>query len=158
MIPQLTEHSLWSKLVEIGECWEWTGPRDPKGYGKTKYAGRHVRVHRLAFELATGPIPDAAMVLHKCDNRPCARPDHLFLGDAQTNVDDMIAKGRINLDRDHRMLTAGGLTLPIAEWARRTGLARGAIHCRLRRGWSEEDAVRVPPQKNGEARARERAL
>lgn len=34
------------------------------------------------------------MVLHKCDNRPCCRPDHLFLGTAKDNTDDMISKGR----------------------------------------------------------------
>lgn len=50
--------------------------------------------HRWAYRHYVGVIPDGAMVLHRCDNRACVRPDHLFLGSNQDNVNDMIAKGR----------------------------------------------------------------
>jgi len=50
--------------------------------------------HRMAYEAFVGAIPEGQWVLHRCDNPPCIRPDHLFLGDAQANSDDMVSKDR----------------------------------------------------------------
>ena len=52
------------------------------------------KAHRVAFELANGPIPDGVMVCHHCDNPPCVRPDHLFLGTNSENQRDSVQKGR----------------------------------------------------------------
>lgn len=80
----------------IWECWEWTGARLPRGYGFAwdNAVGANRLAHRLAWELTNGPIPDDLWVLHRCDNPPCVRPDHLFLGTAADNAHDMMAKGR----------------------------------------------------------------
>src|SRR6185503_1885498 len=72
------------------ECWNWTGHIHHTGYGMYRSGG----AHRFSYEMANGPIPDGLWVLHKCDNRKCVNPDHLFLGTVQDNVDDMHAKGR----------------------------------------------------------------
>lgn len=45
---------------------------------------------RVSWALEQGPIPDGKWVLHRCDNRRCVRPSHLFLGSSQDNVDDMM--------------------------------------------------------------------
>jgi len=95
----------WSKVDKdtSSGCWLWTAGKTPLGYGifqvKTeKCMGwghwKSVRAHRFAWELTYGLIPEGMNVLHKCDNPPCVRPTHLFLGTQKDNVRDMIHKGR----------------------------------------------------------------
>lgn len=88
--------AFWSQVRrESGTgCWEWTGSTIPKGYGQFRYDGDNELAHRISWAIANGPIPDGVMVCHHCDNRICVRPDHLFLGDAFDNMQDMVAKGR----------------------------------------------------------------
>ena len=75
-------------------CDEWTGCRQPNGYGKRGFEGRTWLVHRLEWTLKRGPIPMGIQVCHHCDNRACREIEHLFLGTQQDNADDMCAKGR----------------------------------------------------------------
>lgn len=75
-------------------CIEWTGYRDPKGYGRYKTQGGEIIAHRVAYAMHYGGIPEGMHVLHRCDNRACCNPQHLFVGTAQDNMDDMKAKGR----------------------------------------------------------------
>lgn len=86
----------WAK-VERGrsdECWLWRGGKDKDGYGKVKHSGRHLRAHRVSWELAHGKIPSGLFVLHSCDTPSCVNPIHLFIGDNILNMKDMCLKGR----------------------------------------------------------------
>lgn len=84
----------WARVQQGDGCWEWTGFRDPKGYGRFQFEGRPMGVHRLSWLLHHGPIPAGLHVLHRCDNPPCVNPDHLWLGTNDDNIADRHAKGR----------------------------------------------------------------
>lgn len=76
-------------------CMEWQGVRRKDGYGVLFVGKRRVSAHRYSYQLHYGVTLDSLqLVCHKCDNPPCANPDHLFIGTHQDNVADMIAKGR----------------------------------------------------------------
>jgi HNH endonuclease len=81
---------------ELGPCWEWTGLRRHPGYGVVSWApeGTSRVASRVSWELVNGPIPDRLFACHKCDNPPCVRPSHLFLGTQRDNMRDCADKGR----------------------------------------------------------------
>lgn len=96
MLPMTDrEDRFWNK-VRIGDwCWEWTGFVDRLGYGITKFEGSDHKAHRVSWATKFGQMPpDGVHVLHRCDNRKCVRPSHLFLGTHQDNMNDMVAKKR----------------------------------------------------------------
>lgn len=89
------EERFWEKVDKTGDCWEWTGFKNRQGYGQFQVSTKNGQpAHRVSFELANGKIPDGMHVCHKCDNPPCVRPDHLFLGTPSDNMKDMVKKGR----------------------------------------------------------------
>lgn len=75
-------------------CWTWCASLSTNGYGRIRYGGKAMAAHRVSWLMHYGTIPDGMLVCHKCDNPVCVRPDHLFLGTHQDNMDDMVAKGR----------------------------------------------------------------
>lgn len=85
----------WSKVAVSDDCWEWTASRFRGGYGRFTRAGEHVMAHRFSYELRNGYIDPNLMVLHKCDNKGCVNPDHLYQGDAAQNAKDALQRGRI---------------------------------------------------------------
>lgn len=76
------------------DCWVWTGSLDDCGYGRFMLHGSNTKAHRVSWLLFTTVPIGPLLVLHKCDQRNCVNPHHLFLGTNRDNTLDMCAKGR----------------------------------------------------------------
>lgn len=88
----------WEKVNKTEVCWLWTAHVNNHGYGEIHLKSGNSTVeyaHRISWMIHFGEIPSGMEVLHSCDNPPCIRPDHLFLGDQKRNLNDAISKGRM---------------------------------------------------------------
>lgn len=84
----------WSRVQKTESCWIWTGGKRRKGYGVLHWNGKGQSAHRIAYELAHGPVPQGMHVLHSCDTPACVRPDHLRAGTNKENHEERSRKGR----------------------------------------------------------------
>ena len=89
--PILTEQQIerfWAKVDKTGDCWVWMGYRTVDGYGRLGWGQNVYNASRVAWVLTNGPIPEGLSALHKCNNPPCVRPKHLYLGTQMENMQD----------------------------------------------------------------------
>jgi hypothetical protein len=102
MDPSLPRR-FWDKVDRNGpvqpymdsRCWLWTAGIDKSGYGKFSWEGKTVSAHRASFLLTYGIQPE--VVCHRCSCRRCVRPEHLYAGDDETNLIDLM-RDRIRRD------------------------------------------------------------
>jgi hypothetical protein len=92
MFSDEVKNHFWKRVDKTEYCWNYTGGITGLGYGAywTDYVT--YLAHRFSWVITKGDIPDKLLVLHKCDNRKCVNPDHLYLGTQSDNI----------LDRSHR--------------------------------------------------------
>lgn len=96
MIDAKLQNRLLASCVPepMSGCWLWLLTISQHGYGQMSYKGQPKRAHRISYGAFVGEIKDGLHVLHKCDNRSCINPQHLFLGTNKDNVMDCLKKGR----------------------------------------------------------------
>ena len=89
----------WSKVRipssahHMNLCWPWRGS-PAKGYGQIKIDGTPLRAHRVSYELIWGGLPDGMLACHKCDNRKCCNPHHIYAGSSSDNAKDAATRNR----------------------------------------------------------------
>lgn len=98
MVPLLSEISLeerfWSRVNKDGSCWTWQQHTDRCGYGRLYMGGKQVSAHRLAYEIARGPIPPGHQIDHTCHNPPCVNPAHLRAVTKEQNAQNLAGARR----------------------------------------------------------------
>ncbi len=139
---RLLKNSVWK-----GECLESTyKARTQSGYALVKYKRSTTGAHRISWMVHYGEIPEGLCVLHKCDNRLCINPQHLFLGTHKDNTNDMIEKDRSNfvgakvhddelVEKAIELRKSGMIHKEIAE---RLGICMGSLNNFFRRTSTKE--------------------
>ncbi len=122
-------------------CHVWMGNRDNGGYGRMSIGPGVRAAHRIAWELANGPIPEGMLVLHTCDNPACCNPEHLKLGTQGENMRDRIKRGRGPGSR--------ALDLELhPQWGKRAGRRSLAGHPHCQRDPGRGCAPAQPPPRD----------
>ena len=101
----ITEPGIYADILDLygdriapelnSGCWLWFGSQCSAGYGNLKRGGEWLYAHRLSYELESGHRPEPGEVVrHVCDTPACVNPDHLLIGTARDNYQDMVERGR----------------------------------------------------------------
>ena len=93
---RLLRHISPVELINEDSCWNWIGAT-AHGYGLF-YVGLHYKeqkAHRISWNIFKNEPISNLFVCHKCDNRKCINPNHLFLGTIIDNNKDALYKDRV---------------------------------------------------------------
>lgn len=127
------------KVIKKEGCWGWKSFINSTGCGMMGPNGHILSAYRASWLIHKGEILEGLKVLHKCHNRVCSNPEHLYIGTCKDNTRDMIEAGRgkfnqqnskntkLNLEqaREIKKLLVEGLTWKsIAE---KFGVSQGTV-------------------------------
>lgn len=85
-----------ANVIKKDGCWDWNKAAKHERYMRMHYSRNEPKlsIHVYSWRLHNGSIPEGMCVLHKCDNKRCSNPEHLYLGTNKDNIVDMINKKR----------------------------------------------------------------
>jgi hypothetical protein len=117
---------------------------DPNYHGYRLYGGRGIKVCERwndfnVFIADIGPRPSTKHSIERIDNNGNYEPGNCKWALIQEQV--------VN-KRTNRLLTVGGVTMAISQWAEATKIKHSTILQRINRGWNHTDAVTIPPLHN----------
>lgn len=122
----------------------------PSASGYHKYGARGISVCERwrnsfdAFLADVGPKPSPRHSLERINNDGHYEPGNVRWATATEQ-----ARNR----RSSHVITVNGVSRTVAEWTERMNVNHWFVRNRLRRGWSEHDAVTVPPKRKTKARS-----
>jgi len=90
LFDKKTKDRFWNQVCsrQAGECWVWDGSVSANGYGQFWYNQLNFSAHRISYMMFFGPIQSNDLVCHKCDNKRCVNPKHLYIGTHLSNIID----------------------------------------------------------------------
>lgn len=80
--------NFWARVSKTATCWNWNGPKNPRGDGQLGVDGVTKLAHRVSYEMAYGPIPAGIVVTRTCDNYSCVKPQHLKAATKKQSAED----------------------------------------------------------------------
>lgn len=83
-----TEADFWKRVNKNAPngCWQWLGSQNGRGYAQWHIGGKTIYVHRYAYNMLVGEVPDGFIIDHLCRNRSCVNPKHMELVTQQENI------------------------------------------------------------------------
>ena len=86
--------TFWPKVDKTPTCWNWTGSKERKGYGRFGFRrnGKSLMfaAHRFAYQITVGPIPDGMIIDHTCHAPGCVNPSHLRVATYKQNNENLL--------------------------------------------------------------------
>ncbi len=127
----------WSHvdIKDTHGCWKWLGEVDHDGYGQIQFNNRVWRAHRLSFLFSNKSIESNLLICHRCHNKLCCNPIHLYNGSTVQNSNDYIRKPTYSLyNKDQTLI----------QWSREQicEVPYSTLYSRMQRGWSLERALK----------------
>lgn len=125
--------------IQDDGCWQWTGARHYDGYGTFAHGGQKHRAHKWLYEETRAKVMRGLVLRHQCDMPSCVNPDHLVVGTAKQNSQDMVRSGNSKRCGSGKRMSPQELEDCIngpgsnAEKAARIGVTiKSVVHARMR--------------------------
>lgn len=85
-----TMFNIWVEKSSEPECWNWAKKAQSNGYARWRWASQRIDiyVHRMAWMIENGPIPEGLVIDHKCHSTLCVNPSHLQAVTHKENIEN----------------------------------------------------------------------